>query len=418
MLLPRVLVCANATNRWAPAMVVEELLRRGGGREAAGDLAGAEQAYREADELQDAEGAILLGLVLKRRGEPHSAIEAFQRAEARGHPEAGSCLGNLLAETGDIEGAKAAFERSIAAGSTDAVMNLGLTLADQGSVDEALLHLRVADENGDPVASWVIGKLLEGREDFQGAVTAYRRGADGGNAQAAFGLGSVLEKLGDREGTRAAFQRAHELGHEGAGMILEILDVAVAAHASDEMAAKWVQLYVTACGEVLAAANACLEVANQAVGARDVAAKRPQAEASIQTFTRYAEEAEREFAPLYNTFAAACTAARDTAAQLLAAAQEPTPELLLTAAVEQEALDNVATVKGLLGANYGPSPSSFLQGIDEANELMQNPRDEGNIYRPLVAHERTCPWCAETIKAAAVICRFCGRDVQMQANAG
>jgi|NGEPerStandDraft_6_1074524.scaffolds.fasta_scaffold169811_2 hypothetical protein len=25
---------------------------------------------------------------------------------------------------------------------------------------------------------------------------------------------------------------------------------------------------------------------------------------------------------------------------------------------------------------------------------------------------RICPWCAETIKAAAVICRYCGRDVE------
>ena len=75
----------------------------------------------------------------------------------------------------------------------------------------------------------------------------------------------------------------------------------------------------------------------------------------------------------------------------------------------------MATVKGLLGANYGPSPAAFLQGIDEANGLMQNPPDEGNIYTPRVAaqsDERTCPWCAETIKAAAVIRRFCNRDVQ------
>ena len=26
--------------------------------------------------------------------------------------------------------------------------------------------------------------------------------------------------------------------------------------------------------------------------------------------------------------------------------------------------------------------------------------------------ERVCPWCAETIKAAAVICRFCNRAVE------
>ena len=75
-------------------MAVDELLRRGREREAAGDLAGAEQAYREADELHDPEGAILLGLILKRRGEASSAADAFQRAEARGHREAGSCLGN------------------------------------------------------------------------------------------------------------------------------------------------------------------------------------------------------------------------------------------------------------------------------------------------------------------------------------
>jgi tetratricopeptide (TPR) repeat protein len=402
-------------------MAVEELLRRGGECEAAGDLAGAEQAYREADELHDAEGAILLGQVLRRRGDLPSASDAFQRAEARGHPEAGSCLGNLLADTGDIEGAKAAYERSIAAGSTDAVLNLGLMLAEQGAVDEALVHLRVAEENGEAVASWAIGKLLEDRGDLQGAVPAYRRGADGGNAQAAYGLGMVLEKLGDHEGARAAFQRAHDLGHEGASKILETMDIEVTAHVSAETAARWAQLYVAACGEVLAAANACLEVTNDAVGARNMAAKRPQHEISIDTFTKRAEQAEREFVPLYGSFEAACGSARDAAAQLLGAQSDPIlSEVLLASTVEEQVLDNVATVKGLLGATFGPSPAAFLQGIEQANGLMQNPPDEGNIYRPPVAaqsDERTCPWCAETIKAAAVICRFCNRDVQVQPNA-
>ena len=243
-------------------------------------------------------------------------------------------------------------------------------------------------------------------------------------------------KSEDGQGARAAFQRAHDLGHEGAGGVLERMDIEATAHASAETAAKWAELYVAACGEVLTAADACLEVTNKAIGARNVAAKRPQAESSIQTFTRKAEEAERAFAPLYTTFEAACTAARDTAAQLLAAQSDPVfSEMLLASTVQEEVLDNVATVKGLLGATYGPSPAAFLQGIEEANGLMQNPTDDGNIYRPRVARpasgliledaaaaqqsdERACPWCAETIKAAAVICRFCGRDVQMLANAG
>ena len=403
-------------------MAVEALLRRGGECEAAGDLAGAEQAYREADELDDAEGAILLGQVLRRRGDLPSAGDAFQRAEARGHPEAACCVGNMLWESGDVEGAKGAFERSIEAGSADAVLNLGLMLAQRGAVDEALPRLRAAEDRGLAEASWAIGKLLEDREDLQGAATAYRRGADSGNADAARGLGRVLEKLGDSEGARAAFQRAHDLGDEGASKMLETMDIEVTAHASVETAAKWAQLYVAACGGVLAAADACLEVANRAIGARNMAAKRPQAEVSIQTFTRHAEEAERNFAPLYSTFEAACTAARDTADQLLAAQLDPlVSEMLLASTLEEGVLDNVATVKALLDANYGSSPAAFLKGIEEANGLMQNPPDEANIYLPRVAaqsDERACPWCAETIKAAAVICRFCGRDVQMHANAG
>jgi tetratricopeptide (TPR) repeat protein len=403
-------------------MTVEELLRHGRECDEAGDLGGAEAAFREADELDDAEGAMLLGYVLRRRDDLSSAADAFRRAETRGHPEAGSSLGNLLSDTGDMEGAKAAYERSIAAGSSDGVLNLGLMFAQQGAVDEALPHLRAAEANGEVVASWAIGKLLEGREDFHGAATAYRRGADGGNAHAAYGLGSVLETLGDPEGARAALRRAHDLGHEGAGKMLESMDIEANARASVETAAKWAQLYVAACGEVLTAVNACLEVANDAVGARNMAAKRPQHEVSIQTFTTYAEEAERNFGPVHRTFADACVAARDAAAQLLAADPD-TAELVLAMSVgdNEQVLDNVATVKGLLGASYGSTPAAFIQGIEQANALMQNPPGEGNIYRPPAAaqsDERTCPWCAETIKAAAVICRFCGRDVQMQANAG
>jgi hypothetical protein len=183
-------------------------------------------------------------------------------------------------------------------------------------------------------------------------------------------------------------QRAHDLGHDGAGEVLEMIDAEANARASADAGVQWAQIYVAACGEVLAAATACLEKANQAVGARNMAANRPQHEISIRNFTTYAENAEREFAPLYRAFEEACAAARDTAAQLLASQVDPLyAETLLAVGVEESVLDDVATVKAVLGATHGPSPAAFLEGVDEANGLMQNPPDEGNIYRPRAADQ-------------------------------
>jgi len=180
---------------------------------------------------------------------------------------------------------------------------------------------------------------------------------------------------------------------------------------------RWAQLYAAACGEVLTAANVCLAVANEAVGARNMAAQRPQHEISIRHFAEMAEKKEQEFVPLYRSFEEACVAARDAAAQLFAAQPEPLlAELLLATTVDEKLLNDAATVKSILRARFGPAPAAFIEGVNQANSFMQNPQDDGNIYKPLPSDTRNCPWCAETIKAAAVICRFCGREVQDQSN--
>jgi len=202
-------------------MDVVELLKWAVACEASGDEAGAITAYLQADEQGDAEGSVLLGQALRRRGETELARAAFERGEVRGHREAAMCLGNLLSDLGEKAGARSAYERSIAAGSAIAVLNLGLMLADHGEVEDALRYLRMARDNGDIEAFWAIGKLLEGKRDLDGAAESYRAGAEAGDARAAYGLGVVLYDLGDQVGSRAAFQRARELGHDGAGQILD-----------------------------------------------------------------------------------------------------------------------------------------------------------------------------------------------------
>lgn len=192
-----------------------------------------------------------------------------------------------------------------------------------------------------------------------------------------------------------------------------------AADQAMETAARWAQLYAAACGEVTSAANACLEVANRAVGARGKIAEHqndgmPGTPIAIRNFTKYAEEAEQEFTPLHRTFAEACAGARDTAANFLSAQTIHDPEVVLFLNVPEDVSDNVAVVKEILRANYGQTPAGFIEGVEETNELLERPPEAGNIYTPsppAQSDERICPWCAETIKAAAIICRFCNRDV-------
>jgi len=193
-----------------------------------------------------------------------------------------------------------------------------------------------------------------------------------------------------------------------------------------ETAIKWAQLYATACREVSNTANACLEIANRAVGARRKIAEcqagpqLPGTPIAIRNFTNYAEDAEQQFSPLYRAFAEACASARDTADNFLAAQTVHDPEFVLLLNVPEDAADNVAVVKEILRANYGDSPTGFLDGVNETNELLKKSPEGGNIYAPpppAQSDERTCPWCAETIKAAAVICRFCNREVEVGPDA-
>ena len=453
-----------------------------------GDIEGAKAAYQRSIDAGGNLARLNLGLTLAQQGATDEALPHLRVADENGEPAASWAIGKILEDRGDLQGAIPAYTRGADGGIAPAAFGLGVILEKLGDRKGARAAMQRASELGHEGADKIVAMM-----DFEAEAasriaplgpgeerllqTVHRADGNRNDIYLAHRRPSDPETMGTNEPINfVAIIRATDDPHDGspayawqhgpteisvyravaeASVNAGVLPGNTATNAPDlqwfvdrireergpavsptEAANKWAGLYVAACGEVLTAANACLEVTNQAIGARNMAAKRPQHEISIRHFAQAAEEAEREFAPLYQAFEDACTGARNAASELLATKSDPLfAEMLVATAFEQDVLDRVATAKGILGTSFGPTPAAFLEGVNQANALMQNPPDEGNIYRPPAnkpasgivlpdaasaaqSDERVCPWCAETIKAAAVICRFCGRDVDMQANAG
>jgi hypothetical protein len=71
-----------------------------------------------------ARGAFNLGVVLHQQGDLTGAKEAYRRAEQWGDPDAAFNLGVLLYEAGDLDGAEATWRRSVHRGNPRARENL------------------------------------------------------------------------------------------------------------------------------------------------------------------------------------------------------------------------------------------------------------------------------------------------------
>ena len=87
-------------------------VQRGDQLAAAGDLAGAEAAYRDADEAGDAQGATKLGLILESLGRRDEALDAYERADERGDGRGAFRRGMLLSRQDRWDDAQAAWERA------------------------------------------------------------------------------------------------------------------------------------------------------------------------------------------------------------------------------------------------------------------------------------------------------------------
>lgn len=78
----------------------------------AGDLEGAEDAYRRADDQGSGPGACNLGLLLEQRNELGEAEAAYERADQRGSREGSINLARMLRQREDLAGARAALKRA------------------------------------------------------------------------------------------------------------------------------------------------------------------------------------------------------------------------------------------------------------------------------------------------------------------
>jgi len=195
----------------------------------------------------------------------------------------------------------------------------------------------------------------------------------------------------------------------------------VAPDPDTENLVRHVHKYVLTCVDVVESMNNVLEMANDIVRAREMANLRPQHEISIKNFEKMAEELEPKFVPPYKRFVELCKTAREAASALKAVPTALDPELVLVQVLNDELYGKVSMAGHILRTNFGPTPLGFIEGIHNFNAAIDGDifgyGEDGFIeciYSPPQTAEsnlRTCPWCTETIKSAAIICRFCGRDV-------
>jgi peptidoglycan hydrolase-like protein with peptidoglycan-binding domain len=155
-----------------------------------------------------------LGLQLEQSDDPAGAEAAYRRADERGHAAAASNLGVLLQQRGDATGAEAAYERADQRGDANGAFNLAVLREATEDLAGAEAAYRRADERGHPAAASNLGVLLEQRGDRTGAKAAYRRADRRGEASGTFNLAVLLEEAGDLPAAEAAYRRAESSGDD------------------------------------------------------------------------------------------------------------------------------------------------------------------------------------------------------------
>lgn len=185
-----------------------------------GDLAGAEAAYRRADERGCAPAGYNLGLLLEERGDRAGAVEALERADARDHAEAALILGHWALEAGDLDRAEACWYRADRRGARGAATNLGYLLQQRGYLDDAEEVLLRAGERDELDGLHNLGWLRQQRGDLDGAAQAYSEAVTRGREGSAGNLRAALQAIVERDDGDVPFVQAAAGGDAGAAVEL------------------------------------------------------------------------------------------------------------------------------------------------------------------------------------------------------
>lgn len=209
----------------------------------------------------------------------------------------------------------------------------------------------------------------------------------------------------------------------------------------DSDVARAAKRYAASCRVLVDAVDAATRSAELAIASRHAAnsaqnllqrEQRPAirlfAESMLPGHLADAVRDEAAFVDLVKRFMAACEDVR-TEANLLrdvAIGLDEDVELVLLRNTESDSYRLTIGAIHILSSSFPTTPSGFVEAHNDVALAVQgdifNWGESGFIGRvhsppPPQIIDRPCPWCAELIKAAAIICRFCNREVGAEVSA-
>ena len=249
------------------------LLGQALGRHRAGDLDGAERAYRAmlAADRGNPDALHLLGVLHHQRGRDAEAVRLIGQAIAR-RPrmaEQHANLGLALHALGRLGEAEAEYRRALALREAypQAHNSLGSALQEQDRLDDAAVHYRRAlDLDAGYAEAWAnLGTLLRARDEYGEAEVALRHALrlDPGHATALTNLGVVLKETGRIGEAEAAHREALRLAPGDAETMVNLALLREAQDRGGEAEALYRQALALSPGFSLARWNLALRLLGQ-----------------------------------------------------------------------------------------------------------------------------------------------------------